>query len=131
MRGTPGSFRNEQRMNHITIRSIERTDEDAVASLLEKSWGCRMVVSRCKVYDAANLPGFLAFENGEIVGLLTFARVKDSCEVITLDAFRPGKGIGSQLLDEAQAEAKRQGCRRLWLITTNNNLDAIKGAISQ
>ncbi len=123
--GIPKSFCSEARMNPIIIRCIEPSDEDTVASFLDRSWGSRMVVSRGKIYDAAKLPGFLAIENEEVVGLLTLTLAAHDCEVITLDAFVPGRGVGSRLLEEAQAEAAKQGCRRLWLITTNNNLNGI------
>ena len=39
---------------------------------------------------------------------------------------RPGRGIGSTLLEGVANEARRRGCRRLWLITTNDNLNAIR-----
>jgi ribosomal protein S18 acetylase RimI-like enzyme len=46
--------------------------------------------------------------------------------LVTLDAFTEGQGIGSALLDAVTDEARRQGCRRLWLITTNDNLHALR-----
>ena len=35
-------------------------------------------------------------------------------------------GVGPALLDGARAEAARAGCSRLWLITTNDNVEAIR-----
>ena len=35
-------------------------------------------------------------------------------------------GVGRALLDGARAEAARAGCSRLWLITTNDNVEAIR-----
>lgn len=109
----------------ITIRAIEQKDEVLVSGLLDGLWGSHRVVSRGKIYDAAKLPGFLAYESGEVVGLLTLHIQGGQCEVITLDAFTVGRGIGSQLLQEAVREARSRGCHRLWLITTNNNLEAL------
>jgi DNA-3-methyladenine glycosylase I len=45
--------------------------------------------------------------------------------VVTLDSIREGVGVGRALLDAAQAEAVRLGCRRFWLVTTNDNLRAL------
>jgi L-amino acid N-acyltransferase YncA len=46
-------------------------------------------------------------------------------EVTSLDSLREGKGIGTQLIDRAIAEARLRKCRRLLLITTNDNLHAL------
>jgi predicted N-acetyltransferase YhbS len=88
-------------MTTATIRPITPSDEDTVAGLIEKHWGHRTVVSRGKVLDAARLPGFIACEGDTIVGLITIHPTPDGCEVVTIDAYQPGKGLGSRLLNEA------------------------------
>jgi ribosomal protein S18 acetylase RimI-like enzyme len=35
------------------------------------------------------------------------------------------RGVGSALLERVAAEARSRSCRRLWLITTNDNLNAL------
>ena len=50
----------------------------------------------------------------------------DSCEIVSLDSLVSGIGIGSALVAAAQAMARSAGCRRLWLITTNDNLAALR-----
>ena len=45
--------------------------------------------------------------------------------VAVLKAWRH-QGIGTALMQEATAVARAQNCQRLWLITTNDNLDAIR-----
>ena len=112
-------------MTGFALRSIESSDEPLIAGLLEKLWGARNVVTRGVMYDAAKLPGFLAFDGDTVVGLLTLRYDGKECEVVTVDAFVQGKGIGRALLGEARKAASAQGCTRLWLITTNNNLGAI------
>jgi ribosomal protein S18 acetylase RimI-like enzyme len=67
-----------------------------------------------------------AADEHAIVGLATFEFANAECELVTLDAFHAGKGIGSALLGQVTQEAAKQGCRRLWLITTNDNLNAIR-----
>ena len=46
-------------------------------------------------------------------------------EVVTLDSLRPGRGIGTALIEAVKSAASAAGCRRLWLITTNDNLHAL------
>ena len=62
----------------------------------------------------------------ERVGLLTYEVIGDQCEVVTLDAFTQFAGVGTALMNRVIDEARTQGCRRLWLITTNDNLDAVR-----
>jgi ribosomal protein S18 acetylase RimI-like enzyme len=78
------------------------------------------------VYDASALPGFVAVLDGEPAGLLTYAIEGVACEVVTLDAFRPGRGVGSALLAAATDLAGAAGLDRLWLITTNDNVEALR-----
>lgn len=43
-----------------------------------------------------------------------------------MHAASPGLGLGSRLLEAARKRAYDLGCRRLWLITTNDNEPAIR-----
>jgi N-acetylglutamate synthase-like GNAT family acetyltransferase len=45
--------------------------------------------------------------------------------VVSLNALEPGQGIGTALLAAVEAVAHQAGCQRLWLVTTNDNLDAL------
>ena len=38
----------------------------------------------------------------------------------------PGSGAGWALLDGVRSEATRRSCRRLWLVTTNDNTRALR-----
>ncbi len=89
-------------------------------------WGAETVVAHGVVYHAPDLPGFVAERDGERVGLLTYRIDGDACEVVTIDSTQPGGGIGTALLDAVAATARDAGCARLWLITTNDNLHALR-----
>jgi ribosomal protein S18 acetylase RimI-like enzyme len=58
-------------------------------------------------------------------GLLTYRIEGPDCEIVTLDSTADGEGIGSSLIDAVKGRAEAKGCRRLWLITTNDNLRAL------
>lgn len=60
------------------------------------------------------------------MGLLTYNISDDELEIVTLNAIEEGKGIGTALLDEVETHAKMKKCSRVWLITTNDNIDALR-----
>ena len=97
-----------------------------MAERLVASWGSTHVVSRGRVVDAAALPAFVAEIAGERVGLATYQVDGDQCELVSVDSFVEGQGVGSALLAAVASEAGRLGCRRLWLVTTNDNLRALR-----
>ena len=97
-----------------------------IAERLREAWGSPEIVSRGRLRDASRLPAVLCHEGEELVGLATFEIAGDQCELVTIDAFHPGGGVGTALLNAVAEEARAQGCRRLWLVTTNDNLGALR-----
>ena len=57
---------------------------------------------------------------------MTYTIVGDDCEIVSLDSLRPGAGIGTALIDAVKAAAVESGCKRLWLVTTNDNMNALR-----
>jgi RimJ/RimL family protein N-acetyltransferase len=58
--------------------------------------------------------------------LLTYQVDGDGVEVVTIDALRRRSGIGTALLARVIQVAEGSGVARVWLITTNDNLRAIR-----
>jgi ribosomal protein S18 acetylase RimI-like enzyme len=94
--------------------------------LLKEQWGSLNSVTRGNVYRADLLPGYVALVNGEPSGLLTYNIREDQCEIVTLNSLKEGVGIGTMLIQAALEAAQQAGCTRLWLITTNDNLPAVR-----
>lgn len=103
------------------------TDDDRreLRELLDRRWGGRTIVTRARIHDASTLPGFLAREGGRLLGAITLSVEGRDCEVVTFDSLDEGRGVGAVLLGRAEEWAREQGCDRLWLVTTNDNLRAI------
>jgi GNAT superfamily N-acetyltransferase len=110
----------------LAIREAEAPDCAWIAQFLTGSWGSTTVVSRGQAHDASQLPALLAVLGDEIVGLATFHFANGDCELVTLDSLREGQGIGSALLTAVGQTARQRGCGRLWLITSNDNVNAIR-----
>ncbi len=92
--------------------------------LLRDRWGSVRVVCRGVVHQADQLPGFVALLEDKPLGLVTYRCAEGECEIVSVDALVEGRGIGSTLLHTVQEEARVRKCRRLWLVTTNDNLEA-------
>jgi ribosomal protein S18 acetylase RimI-like enzyme len=107
------------------IRQLADADREWVERLIVERWGEPIVVGRGRVWTPVELPGFAAFEDDRCVGLLTYEIEGDALEIVTIDALVEGQGIGTALLGAVEEVARAQGCRRLRLVTTNNNLRAL------
>ena len=107
-----------------TARPREPGDRRWVEGLLEQM-GSSRVARLGEVVEAADLPGFVAERDGERLGLLTWIAHGDELEVLSLHCRVENVGAGSALLGAATELAAGRGCRRLWLLTTNDNLRAL------
>ena len=110
----------------MEIRALSNDDREWVARFVEERWGAPLVVSRGVAHWPDRYPGFGAFEEGQVVGLITYRIDGDECEIVTLDSLREGAGIGTALIEAVKKVAREAGCKRLWLITTNDNLPALR-----
>jgi ribosomal protein S18 acetylase RimI-like enzyme len=115
----------------MMIRPAAAADRDWVERTLVARWGSTVVVNQGRECDAAALEALIAVDTAgdadpERVGLLTYRVDREGLEVVTIDALRPRSGVGTALLARATEIALDAGARRIWLITTNDNLDAIR-----
>jgi ribosomal protein S18 acetylase RimI-like enzyme len=110
------------------IAPLLGSDRTAVTCKLAQYGGDSTVVRRGAVIDAAALPGFvvLAEAPGEWLGLVTYGISGRSCEIVTINSFQEGAGVGTALLGAVRRAAVSARCDHLWLITTNDNLDALR-----
>jgi ribosomal protein S18 acetylase RimI-like enzyme len=108
------------------ISEIDVADRNDVAKFVSESWGSAVSVSRGKIYHVNDLPGFICRKNNKIVGLVTYHIDNKECEIITLDSKIMNKGLGSMLIHKVLDKAKESKCTRVWLITTNDNVHAIR-----
>jgi GNAT superfamily N-acetyltransferase len=112
----------------MTVSIRKRVDDDRtwiIGTVLGS--GVEFIVSRNRKLYPCELDGFVTEnESGEPVGLVTYEIVGDQCEIVTIDAFNQWQGIGTLLLEPVKEAARAAGCTRLWLLTTNDNIEAIR-----
>ena len=112
-------------MKDFLVRSIQALDRHWVESFIKSHWGSEIVVARGRVIRPAELDGFAVFKGRLPVGLLTYRIEGPECEIVTIDSIAEGEGIGTALIEAIKEKAKVKRCRRLWVITTNDNLNAL------
>jgi ribosomal protein S18 acetylase RimI-like enzyme len=109
----------------VSIRTLAEEDRSWAIELMRERWGGELVVTHGKARDASLLEGIVAEIDGEPVGLATYETRGAESELVTLDSLREGDGVGSALLAAVANAAWRQGCRKLLVVTTNDNVRAL------
>ena len=89
---------------------------------MQDKFGGPLQARRGSLLDVLALPGFVAERDGRPIGLVTYRLDNDECELAVIAALERHRGVGTALL-EALLQAVA-GCERIWLVTTNDNLDA-------
>jgi ribosomal protein S18 acetylase RimI-like enzyme len=112
-------------MNDFKVRPLKVNDREWVARVLRENWGSTTVVSRGKIHQADIYPGFIATYDSEGMGLITYRIEGKECEIVTLNSLEEGIGVGTSLITAVTNAAVNKSCRRVWLITSNDNMDAV------
>lgn len=108
----------------MQVRPLSETDKAWVKERTELLFSGTFLVSREIVHDPTELPGFIAAEGDERIGLATYHIDGDQCELVSIDALCQYMGVGTSLLEAVENIARESGCTHVWTITTNDNLDA-------
>jgi ribosomal protein S18 acetylase RimI-like enzyme len=111
----------------LTVRSIAEPDRAWLRETILETWcSNRMWVAGRLVENVSSLAGYLAEWKGERVGYALVAVDERGAQLLVLESLRPREGVATALLEELREQARRMGWPRLWLMTTNDNLDAIR-----
>jgi len=110
----------------VVVRPACEADRAWISELLEHRWGSTVIFRCQRSDDASRLPALVAEERGRPAGVATYRVEPPECEVVTLDALTKWTGVGTALLRAVEEEARRAGCGRVWLVTTNDNVDALR-----
>ncbi|MCA1060352.1 GNAT family N-acetyltransferase [Rossellomorea aquimaris] len=111
-------------MNIVSLNEIPKED---LIEFFNQTWGSSKMVISSGVYDCTRLDGFAVLnEESVITGLITYVFRDGECEIISLDSLEERKGIGTALMKEVERVAAENRCTRMTLITTNDNLLALK-----
>ena len=107
------------------LRRLTENDLPRLRQFWKENWGDEFVVAHGVIYHPDTLDGFVALDDDEWIGEITYYFSGNDCEIVSLDSLREGQGIGTMLIEKAIEEAREKGCKRIFLITTNDNLNAL------
>ena len=110
----------------FSIRPLIVEDQPWITELMLKHWGSDLIVVHDTIYQPSILPGFIAILKNKPVGLITYHIHDEDCEIISLNSLDESCGIGTALIDSVKQIAQQAHCQRIWLITTNDNINALR-----
>lgn len=113
-------------MPPLTIRPVEDHDRPWVARFAAEHWGSDLMAMHGVTLNISQQAGFIASLGEATAGLITYSIDGAECEITSLDSLQEKMGIGSALIRAVEEAAQQAGCKRLFLVTTNDNLSALR-----
>jgi ribosomal protein S18 acetylase RimI-like enzyme len=110
----------------MDVRPFTEADREWAYALLFPKGGEPRVAAHQELYNPLQLPGFIAWRDGERIGLAIYRPEGSEWELLTLSSAVQDAGAGTALIDAVKDAARAAGARTLWLITTNDNTHALR-----
>lgn len=110
----------------IEIRAIDERDIPWLSANLGRLFNGEIIVSRGVVHVMLDKPGFVAIRDGEPLGVAMYDLQGSNCELVSIEVLEQWQGLGTRLLEKLELCARALGAKNLWLITTNDNVDAMR-----
>jgi GNAT superfamily N-acetyltransferase len=108
------------------VRTARSGDAEEIQSFLEANHSLRVARLGELLLPLDHLALIATDESGALLGLATLRIAEDVCELLTLHTREQWQGTGTRLLEAALRIALDRGCHRLFLITSNDNVDALR-----
>jgi ribosomal protein S18 acetylase RimI-like enzyme len=110
----------------FTIEILSESTRTFVDAQIAESWAGPFVVTKGVLHDTRTHSGFIAVDNGTVVGYILYHLADGDCEITVLESVQERRGIGKALINAVLDTARKAASRRMWLITTNDNIHAIR-----
>ncbi|KUO96198.1 acetyltransferase [Ferroacidibacillus organovorans] len=105
---------------------LTQDDQEWLRTLWLSEWGGETMVSKGKTHYFQDLDAVIAWADDVRVGAATYNLENDGCELMSINAIVEGLGAGSALISAVEQAVHKVGVGRIWLITSNDNLDALR-----
>jgi GNAT superfamily N-acetyltransferase len=108
------------------VHAATPADRPRITEFMLRNWGSSRMAVHGRVFEVPHLSGFVAEVDGELCGHLHYLVEAASVEVVWIGTVGERQGAGSALLAACARLARDRGLERMWLVTTNDNLDALR-----
>lgn len=105
---------------------ISSSNRNLVNAFIKQHWYTTTMIIRGKEIDMTKVDGFYFRDGKTIIGLITYIVYNNTLEITSLDSLQENQGIGSELVETVVHEAKERNLQKIVLITTNDNINAIR-----
>ncbi|MEP6469509.1 MAG: GNAT family N-acetyltransferase [Chloroflexota bacterium] len=113
-------------MAEVHVRDLVAADHDWARATIARLQGSERLARLGELLDPLTMDGLVAEADGRPIGLASVHETPGKgLELVALLSDQGGKGAGTALMEMARQVAAASGHRRLWLVTTNDNLAAI------
>lgn len=110
----------------MDLQLISSENRQQINDFINSRWFSTDMVVRGELVDMTLLDGFALYDNEAIIGLVTYRIQDKECEIMSLDSLRENQGIGTALVNKVIGMAVQKGCEKIRLITTNDNINALR-----
>lgn len=110
----------------MELQKIDQGNRERINDFMIRHWFTLQMVVHGKSIDLGKAEGWYVCDDSEIIGLVTYRISGNEMEILSLDSPRENKGTGTALLRQALSDARNSGLTRVRLITTNDNLHALR-----
>jgi GNAT superfamily N-acetyltransferase len=117
-------------MADVVLRPIAPADEAAAEALLDATVAGRHQSRLGETHDVLALDSLGAWDGDRLVAVATWSAPdpagRSELAVLAVAEDRQGQGLGALLVDAVAMAALHAGATTQWLVTTNDNLDALR-----
>jgi len=109
------------------IGKATHKDQKTIKSFVKRFWGEEEQLTFDRIFSLAELPAYVAKQNGVVAGFVSYSEIDDSVLIVALGVLpqHQGSGVGSKLVGKVEAEAKRKKKSKLLVSTSNDDLPAL------
>ena len=110
----------------MIIRPINQADRKKIDDFIVRQWYTMQMAVHGESIDLGTADGCYASDGEKITGLITWRLRGKEMEILSLDSLHEQEGTGTALLNAAIEKAKNAGAERVMLVTTNDNVPALR-----